>query len=43
MIPGALGSFDVMMILGLSNLGVDREIIVLCYCSIVYSIILFLS
>ena len=29
MIPGALGSFDVMMILGLSNLGVDREIIVL--------------
>ncbi|MGC3144844.1 lysylphosphatidylglycerol synthase domain-containing protein, partial [Enterococcus faecalis] len=29
MIPGALVSFDVMMILGLSNLGVDREIIVL--------------
>lgn len=28
MIPGALGSFDVMMILGLSNLGIPRETVV---------------
>lgn len=29
MIPGALGSFDVMMILGLSALGIEREVVVL--------------
>lgn len=28
MIPGALGSFDLMMILGLSNLGIQREAVV---------------
>lgn len=28
MIPGALGSFDIMMILGLSNLGINRETVV---------------
>lgn len=44
MILGVLGSFDVMMILGLSNLGVDCEIIVLWllfYC-LFYYIIFFL-
>lgn len=29
MIPGALGTFDVMMILGLSSLGIEREVVVL--------------
>lgn len=28
MIPGALGSFDIMMILGLSNLGINRETVI---------------
>lgn len=28
MIPGALGSFDVMMILGMSNLGIPRETVI---------------